>query len=207
MRRFRAGAIAASLAFMAGPALAQGMAIFVAPSGRVYTAPKDQPYPSAAWFTAIDTNADGAVSSVEFAADFAAYFETLDGDRDGVLSIDEVKEYANGPLRGIVSGGGAQTRFDRPVARVGDDSGTDTAQEQLRAKLAQQALSSDLLGGAGRYGIIALPQPVASMDMDFDGRISRAEMRAAASRRYKLLTPDGKPLTRATLPRTPAQRD
>ncbi len=60
--------------------------------------------------------------------------------------------------------------------------------------------------GAGRFGLINIPEPVAGMDMNLDGTVTQAEMRAAALRRFGLLDVDNRGyLTLADLPRTPAQ--
>lgn len=61
--------------------------------------------------------------------------------------------------------------------------------------------------GAGRFGMISNPEPVSSMDINLDGSVSLAEMRAAARRRFDLLDRDGRGyLTFRSLPEPPAQR-
>ncbi|MEO7248069.1 MAG: EF-hand domain-containing protein, partial [Novosphingobium sp.] len=60
--------------------------------------------------------------------------------------------------------------------------------------------------GAGKYGLINLPEPIAAMDVDISGRITRREVADAASYRFGLLDPQGKGvLTLADLPQTFAQ--
>ena len=51
------------------------------------------------------------------------------------------------------------------------------------------------------------PEPVASADTDFDGKVTLAEAMAAARRRFEELdvNHDGR-LTRAELPQTPAEK-
>lgn len=60
--------------------------------------------------------------------------------------------------------------------------------------------------GAGMFGIINIPQPIAAMDANLDGRVTRSEMVAAANRRFDLLDSDSRGyLVLRELPRTPAQ--
>jgi hypothetical protein len=47
------------------------------------------------------------------------------------------------------------------------------------------------LQGAARYGLLNIPQPVASTDADFNRLITLTEFRQAASYRFKLLDSDG----------------
>jgi hypothetical protein len=64
------------------------------------------------------------------------------------------------------------------------------------------------LEGAGRYGYIATPEPVAAADIDFDGRVTRAEFLAAASRRFGLLDANhDSVLTQRELPKLMANPD
>jgi hypothetical protein len=57
---------------------------------------------------------------------------------------------------------------------------------------------SDGLQGAARYGLLNIPQPVASADADFNRLITLTEFRQAASYRFNLL--DDRGLGRITLP-------
>jgi hypothetical protein len=64
------------------------------------------------------------------------------------------------------------------------------------------------LEGAGRYGYIATPEPVAAADIDFDGRVTRAEFLSAASRRFSLLDANhDSVLTPRSLPKLMANHD
>jgi hypothetical protein len=60
--------------------------------------------------------------------------------------------------------------------------------------------------GAAAYSLLSIAEPVAGADMDLDGKISLAEFRAAADRRFQLLdTKQLGYLTLGGLPRTPEQ--
>ena len=62
---------------------------------------------------------------------------------------------------------------------------------------------SDGLQGAARYGLLNIPQPVASADADFNRLITLIEFRQAASYRFKLLDSHGQ--GRITLPELEAR--
>ena len=60
--------------------------------------------------------------------------------------------------------------------------------------------------GAAAYSLLSIAEPVAGADMDLDGKITLAEFRAAADRRFQLLdTKQLGYLTLSGLPRTPEQ--
>lgn len=68
-------------------------------------------------------------------------------------------------------------------------------------------VAADLLRqGAGLYGLLPDPEPVASASSELNGKVSLSEWRDAAHRRFaKLLPPGRSALTLADLPKTPAQ--
>jgi hypothetical protein len=59
------------------------------------------------------------------------------------------------------------------------------------------------LQGAARYGLLNIPQPVASADADFNRAITVTEFRQAASMRFRLLDSQGQ--GRITLPQLETQ--
>ena len=67
------------------------------------------------------------------------------------------------------------------------------------------------MGGAAPYGLLAEPEPVTAADTEFNGRITAAEFRAAADRRFEALDVKGQGrLALKDLPLTvvqPAPRD
>jgi hypothetical protein len=66
----------------------------------------------------------------------------------------------------------------------------------------------EILQGAGLFGLLNEPEPVAAAETQFDGRITLQEFEAAADRRFDLLdTKQLGYLTRATLPKTPVQKE
>ena len=92
-----------------------------------------------------------------------------------------------------------------------DSSASNDGSGPASAAVGQsREIESDLgaaLGGGGRYGLIAIAEPVAAMDTSFSGHVSRSEAQAAAQRRFNLLDPDDKgAIGWNDLPRTIAEQ-
>ncbi len=183
----------------AAPATQHGgrLQIFIAPSGEVFRVSSDAPYPVAEWFARADANHDGKLSEREFDADFLRFFATLDLNHDGVIDGPELERYeANTPElhTGIFTGsytdseGEGEDGDSKPARQVGSFLGADDA------------------SGAGRFDLLRIPEPVASMDTRLTGRIDRQQAQDAADYRFSLL--DGQHrgyLLLAELPQTFAQ--
>ena len=173
------------------------------------------------FFDRLDTNHDGMLSSAEIkayetdiapevAADYgASYVSAPDrvrgggsgghgggggggGHRGGGQSAD------GGGMGGGDSGGGDS-------GGSSDDSGPPSAAVGQSREIANDLGAA--LGGGGRYGLIAIAEPVAAMDTSFSGHVSRGEAQAAAQRRFNLLDPDDKgSIGWNDLPQTMAER-
>ena len=209
------GAIAAQPASPSGGAR---MRVFIAPSGKPYHATPEQSDPMRVWFAASDRNQDGAIDLAEFRAEFDAFFTELDRDGSGAIEPPEIDHYETviapevqlgfggmGDDRGGGAGrhhnsrGGASRRGGMGVRGVGVAAPQD--ESSAGGDNAPQLPFTDSARGASRYGLLDIPEPVASCDTDMDRRITRAEFRAAADRRFKVLdtSGDGR-LTIAELP-------
>jgi Ca2+-binding EF-hand superfamily protein len=200
---------------------------FLSPAGEPFHAAPGDPYPVVVWFTQADANHDGRITREEFRADFERFFRRLDANHDGVIDGVEVEDYehriapevlsmierpneaamsapqgdgddgqgeADGGGRGG-GGPGGRSRGGDPGDRVqgGGSNGGPAAMKLM-------------MQGAAAYSLLSIAEPVAGADADLDGKISLAEFRAAADRRFTLL--DSKSLgylTLDALPRTPAQ--
>jgi hypothetical protein len=167
--------------------------IFVAPMGEPFRGASGQPYPSVTWFAAADRNADGAIDRAEFVADADRFFRTLDRDHDGRLVPEEVIAYEAEVAPEIsVYAGGVRGRELMPPDAFRPHNGESDYHEPL---------------GAGRFGWLNIPEPVAATDGDVDRVITRKEFAEAAGRRFEALDPDGKgKLTLAALGKTPEQQ-
>ena len=179
------------------------------------------------FFDRIDTNHDGMLSSAEIKA-----YET---DFAPEVAADYGASFVSGPDRfhgggggsggsggGGSSGGGhrggGQSADGGSMGGMGgggsggsDSSASSDGSGPASAAVGQsREIESDLgaaLGGGGRYGLIAIAEPVAAMDTSFSGHVSRGEAQAAAQRRFNLLDPDDKgAIGWNDLPRTIAEQ-
>jgi Ca2+-binding EF-hand superfamily protein len=165
--------------------------LFISPSGQPFRAPPDQPYPSAAWFAAADADHDGKLTRAEFRADADAWFKVLDADGDGVIGMPEVtrweEELVPEIARMAMGGGGMGMR-----GGVGGPRGRNELNTRSQ--------------GAAAFSLINEPHPIRGADTDVDYKVTRAEWRAAADRRFAILDPDGDGVVLAAdLKRTPVQ--
>lgn len=190
--------------------------LFVAPSGEPFRAPPGAPYPIVTWFNQADGDRDGKLDRPEFSADFEQFFNKLDRDRDGVVDASEVGRYEREIVPEVVSPGagdelpgpppGGRRPPRRQVRGEGQRNlaGAPAAAAQDDGPKPPSAV--EVITGAGVYGIINIPEPVSSMDINLDGRVTRAEMLAASYRRFALLDIDRRGFLRlGDLPRTEAQ--
>ena len=185
--------------------------IFISPMGQPFRAPEGTPYPVAAWFAQADADHDGKLTLREFEDDALAFFKTLDANHDKVIDGHEIDVYENEIAPEVHAGGfgapGAVARGDGPAATdalpgggYGGHGGTglDVARPGRRG--------TTLPRGGGRYGLIDIPEPVVSADVELNRRITIREWLAAADRRFAVLDPDAAGyLVLAKLPQTPVQ--
>jgi hypothetical protein len=182
---------------------------FVSPMGEPFRAPAGQPYPSAAWAAAADTNHDGAIDRAEFLADAQRFFRSLDTDRDGRLTPEEITAYETNVAPEIALYRGRRMAPLGTEREQGQRPHEDPLPDLLG--IVPQRISKnddrDYAGpmGAGRFTWLNIPEPVSSSDADIDRLVSLAEFTAAASRRYDTLTTGEGPLRVAVMPKTSAQ--
>ena len=182
------------------------LSLFISPAGQPFHAKPDEPYPVSLWFAQADRDHDGRLSLAEFTADAEAFFATLDANHDGVIDGFEIADYEKSlpeiqpRLQGLLPGEGTDLALGQP------DDGTGrphTPQVGLRPPAVGGAAGRQ---GASVFGLLDDPEPVSAADADFDSRVTLAEERAMAARRFALLDAnhDGW-LTLAELPPTPVQ--
>jgi hypothetical protein len=184
---------------------------FVSPMGEPFRAPAGQPYPSAAWVAAADTNHDGAVDRQEFLADAQRFLRTIDLDHDGRLTPEEVIAYEThvAPEIALYRGRPAPLTFQPEAREPGDRPHEDALPDLVGVVPPRRARNgeSDYGGpmGAGRFTWLNIPEPVSGSDADIDRVVTAAEFAAAAGRRFDTLTAGRGLLKLADLPKTPAQ--
>jgi Ca2+-binding EF-hand superfamily protein len=166
----------------------------------------------AVWFEQADRNHDGVLTPDEMTADAQRFFETLDTNHDGEIDPDEIAHYENvvapevrtgyirspetetaqGQGQGGWSGGGG----GRGGGGGGRGGGGGHHGGRGRGGGGNEGGAS--FGGgddearAGRYGLLEIPEPVASADTDFNRGVSAEEFRNAALQRFQILDLDHK---------------
>ena len=181
--------------------------LFISPSGKPYRAPRGAPYPSATWFAEADADHDGKLTREEFRTAAAAFFQELDTDHNGVVDGFEVQRYErvvapeiNPQIEGLHFGEGMDLS-------LGEGRESRSARLGQGAKMSGRSEAADRRPeGAGLFGLLDEPEPVAATDAKFDSHITLDEFLAAADRRFTALDRKGLGyLTLETLPKTPVQ--
>lgn len=173
--------------------------LFISPMGEPFRPKPDGGDPMRTWFAAADADHDGRFTIAEMMADADRFFATLDRDHDGQLLPDEVDAYEENVA--------PEVRLYQPRGGPGGKRPDDGVPKD-REKRSSPKDGAPYGGavGAGRFAFLNIPNPVASADDDINRAVDRAEFRAAAADRFRLLDPQQKKaLTLADLPRTPAQ--
>lgn len=161
----------------ASPAPHRARRLFISPMGEPIRARTRDEDTLATWFAQADANHDGRLTIEEMQADATRFFGLLDTNKDGEIDPDEITRYENevapeigsGDRFSLESGGDEARRFRRrPGLRGGDDPHQ----------------------GAGRYGLLDLPEPVVAADADFNRGVSLAEFHRAALQRFLALDLD-----------------
>lgn len=184
--------------------------LFISPMGEPFRPKGDGDDPVRRWFDQADRNKDGTLTVGELMLDGDRFFATLDKDRSGELLPDEVgayeqdvapeiRLYQRRPERSADGAG----KPDRDEGGAGDG---DRPRRRRGGKPAELPAGVDGTIGAGRYGLLNIPNPVAAADRDLNRAVTAQEFRAAAAERFADLDPQqAKALRFDQLPKTPAQ--
>ena len=155
---------------------------FISPMGEPFRPPSSGEAPISRWFVQADRDRDGLLTGPEMQADAERFFARLDINDDKQIDPDERRTYEQEIAPEIqVNSDWRQARGQPKPKHDGHDG-----------------YSARGLQGAARYGILNIPQPVASADADFNRAVTLDEFRQAAAYRFTLL--DSKGLGRITLP-------
>lgn len=173
---------------------------FISPMGEPFRSTSEAPI--ARWFGRADRNRDGTLTTDEMQLDADRFFARLDSDHDGQIDPDEIRAYEWEIAPEIQVNSDWRRRRDQPAIaeQVKSDRDSD---DGPRRHDEHDGYRIDGLQGAARYGLLNIPQPVASADADFNRAITLIEFRQAASNRFKLLDEGG--LGRITLPELEAR--
>lgn len=177
--------------------------VFIAPSGEPFRVYGEAPYPVAEWFAGADKNADGKLDFAEFSADFLRFFDQLDVNHDGAIDSVEKARY-EGEVAPETLGGswtGAKPADTNAEWNSKFAAGT-TLPDVDRPKRNNGVVPI----GAARFDLLGLPEPVAAMDVELRGRITRRAAGEAAQARFNQLdTAHRGYLTLDALPETPTE--
>ena len=199
--------------------------VFISPCGQPFRAPKGAPYPVADWFKATDKNGDGKIDHAEFLADAAAFFTLLDRNHDGVLDSYDVAIYERRIAPEILGFTVAVGALPAGGLRLPGHPGAQLWRAQMMGSGAgagpgQMGMDHDSTPtnikplpldeskkGASPFSFFEEPEPVATADMNFNGRIILKNFLRLADMHFTTLDRDGAGyLTLAKLPKTQVQR-
>ena len=159
---------------------------FISPMGEPFRAHAETDDTLAKWFYQADRNRDGAVTLDEMKGDAARFFATIDTNGDKEVDPEELVNYE----WEIAPDVQLMTRTRRAPGEP-----APKPQKAESVKLIEEAVPrgpggrrrEEGLQGAARYGLLNLPEPVAAADTDFNRGISSAEFQQAAIDRFQLL--------------------
>lgn len=128
------------------------------------------------WFRQADADDSGHLTRPEFRADAARLFAMLDTDHNGEIGPIEIAHYENvvAPEVQVVSTYGDPSKIKQ------DADGKVTEEAPYPARL-----------GAGRFGYLAMPEPVTYADANLDRGVTRQEFQDAADKRFRMLDSNG----------------
>jgi len=158
--------------------------------GRMFISPMGQPFrPSgrdddtlADWFRQADSNHDNQLTLNEMQQDADRFFAVLDENHDGEIDPDEISHYENVVAPEVISG-----------SSYGMMEAADSGEASGRHRHGGRGMfrnGDDKHQGAGRFGLLDLPEPVVSADANFNRGVSLAEFRSAAVQRFMALDLD-----------------
>ena len=180
--------------------------LFISPAGKPYRAEDRQPYPIAVWFAVADTDHDGRLTREEFRADAAAFFRELDTNHDGMIDGFEVQHYEREVAPEINPEISALQFGEGMDLSLGETHGGGTRIGKGAKASSREQAGDQRPEGAGIFGLLNEPEPVAAADLNFDSHITLAEFLTQADSRFaKLDKKNLGYLTMDTLPKTPVQ--
>jgi Ca2+-binding EF-hand superfamily protein len=163
---------------------------FVSPMGEPFRSRSRDDDPFARWFYQADGNRDGMLTADEMRADAERFFARLDGNQDGRIDSEERMTYESEIAPEVQS----NSQWKRTRQEIASEalSGDDEDHRDRRRRWDRNidGYQLDGLQGAARYGLLNLPEPVSGADSDFNRIITLEEFRSAAAYRFQLLDSD-----------------
>lgn len=170
---------------------------FISPMGEPFGARTRDDDPFARWFHQADGDRDGMLTADEMRADAERFFAVLDKDRDGRIGSEERMAYEATIAPEVqINSNWKRTRQEAAAERQSSEK-RKRGDRRPRSENTIDGYQLDGLQGAARYGLLNLPEPVSGADADFNRIVTLDEFRRAAAYRFQLL--DGSGLGRLTL--------
>ncbi len=160
---------------------------FISPMGEPFRSRSADDDPFARWFQQADRDRDGQLTVDEMRADAERFFQTLDSNQDREIDPEELVIYETEIAPEVQ----VNSRWKRnaPPA-TGDKSVANRVQgDRKRRRMDRDIDGYQIHGlqGAARYGLLNIPQPVAGADANFDRGTTLGEFQSAAVQRFHLL--------------------
>lgn len=158
---------------------------FISPMGEPFHSP-DKLSGAEHWFRQADANHDNKLTKLEMRADADRFFKILDTNHDGEIDPNEISHYEQviAPEIMVLSTWG-------DMSKATQDSDGNMKEPPYPDRI-----------GAGRYGYLAMPEPVTYADANMDRAVSQAEFEQASDRRFRMLDHNADGLiTRDELPK------
>lgn len=159
--------------------------MFISPMGEPYRPTGRDDDLLADWFAQADRDHDGRLSLAEMQQDAERFFAVLDVNHDGEIDPDDITHYETVVAPEVTSGSSFGLSTDG-----GDPSGGGRRGGHHRQPGFFRSGDTDQHQGAGRFGLLDLPEPVVSADADFNRGVSLPEFRQAAAQRFMALDLD-----------------
>jgi len=181
-------------------------ALFLSPMGEPFRGQATRGAGLEAWFAQVDKDGNRSLSIQEVRDDAARFFAILDNGKDHEIDPDDIRRYENdiapeiqmgaGSGRGAESGaraegGGGSHRGDGGGGHRGRGGGGGGGHRggggESGGTEHARSVPAEGLQGAGRLGLLNIPEPVTAADADLNRGISGAEYQKAATARFVLL--------------------
>jgi hypothetical protein len=160
---------------------------FLSPMGEPFPPSPEAPDGLQRWFRQADSDHDGALTLAEVQRDAARFFRSLDVGHDGEIDPEDIARYENDIAPQVEVAATSQSGDDPRAAGGGAHrnwGGHHRGSDRGGGRAGSRP------EGAGRYSLLAIPEPVASADANFNRGVSLAEFEHAAGQRFLLLDTD-----------------
>src|SRR6478672_11000619 len=159
--------------------------MFISPMGEPFRPKSREDDALADWFAGADRNHDGQLTIEEMQQDSERFFALLDVNHDGEIDPDEITHYEQVVAPEVISGGSFGMMDGEGMGR-----GSHHGHRGGGGEAGFFRTADDQHQGAGRFGLLDLPEPVVSADSNFNRGVSATEFRQAAAQRFMALDVD-----------------